>query len=109
GNIVGASTVARDVTARRRTEELFRGLLESAPDAIVVVGPDGLLSLVTRQAEELFGYRREELLGEPMELLVPERFRGRHPHHRDGYFADPKVRPMGAGLELYAVRKDGTE
>ncbi|HEX8855305.1 MAG TPA: PAS domain S-box protein [Thermoleophilaceae bacterium] len=109
GKIIGASTIARDVTARRRAEERFRGLLESAPDAVVIVGTDGHIALVNRRTEELFGYRREELLGKPVEVLVPERFRNRHPAVRDRYFGDPQVRPMGAGLDLFAVRKDRTE
>ena len=101
--------VNRDVTRRKRTEEQFRGLLESAPDAMVIARDDGTIALVNRQTEQLFGYRREELLGQPVEALIPSRFRGRHADHRAGYFADPGVRPMGAGLELYGRRKDGTE
>ncbi|MBV8221620.1 MAG: PAS domain-containing sensor histidine kinase [Solirubrobacterales bacterium] len=113
GDIVGASTISRDVTERKRAEQklqnMLRGLVEGAPDAMVIVGADGRIALVNRQTEELFGYPREELLGQPVELLVPERSQGRHPDHRDRYSVDPKVRPMGAGLELYARRKDGSE
>jgi PAS domain S-box-containing protein len=101
--------INRDVTQRKRTEEKFRGLLESAPDAIVIVRNDGTIAVVNRQTEQLFGYRREELLGQPVEVLVPPRFRGHHAEHRARYFADPGVRPMGAGLDLYGRRKDGTE
>lgn len=91
------------------SELLFRGLLESAPDAIVIVGADGRISLVNRQAEMLFGYAREELIGQDVEILIPQRFRQRHPEHRGNFFADPKARPMGVGLELYGMRRDGSE
>jgi PAS domain S-box-containing protein len=99
----------RDISERKRAEDNFHGLLESAPDAMVIVDDGGLITLVNRQTELLFGYRREELLAEPAELLVPERFRDRHPHQRAQYFIDPKARPVGVGLQLYALRKDGTE
>jgi PAS domain S-box-containing protein len=85
------------------------GLLEAAPDAIVGVAADGLIRLVNAQAERLFGYPREELIGRPVELLVPEVAGAVHPRHRERYFADPTPRPMGAGMELAGRRKDGTE
>ncbi len=91
------------------TGSVFRDLLESAPDAMVIVGSDGTVVLVNRQTEQLFGFGRDELVGQPVEALVPERFRHRHLAHRDGYFADPKMRPMGVGLELFGLRRDGTE
>ncbi len=88
---------------------MFRGLVESAPDAMVVVGTDGRIRLVNHQVEEMFGYQREELVGQLVETLVPPHFRAHHPELRGGYFAEPRARPMGAGLELYAMRRDGTE
>jgi PAS domain S-box-containing protein len=99
----------RDVTQRKRVEEKFRALLEAAPDAMIIVGRNGRIDLVNAQAERLFGYRREELLGKPVDLLVPERFRARHPAHRAEYIDDPKVRPMGAGLDLFGLHRDGSE
>ncbi len=87
----------------------FEQLLDFAPDAIVGVDRDGRIVLANAQTETLFGYARAELVGELVELLVPERFRGVHPGHRDGYFADPRMRPMGADLELFGRRRDGSE
>jgi two-component system cell cycle sensor histidine kinase/response regulator CckA len=107
GRLVSAAI--RDVSERRRAEAKFRGLLEAAPDAIVGVGPDGTIALVNAQTERLFGYAREELLGQRVELLVPDRVRDQHPGHRQRYFADGQPRPMGAGMELAGRRKDGTE
>ncbi len=87
----------------------YRRLLESAPDGIVEVDGSGRIVFVNSQAEKLFGYRREELLGKSVEILMPERFRERHPSHRAGYCAHSVIRPMGSGLDLRALRADGTE
>lgn len=91
------------------SESLFQGLLESAPDAILITGQDGRILLANSQTEVMFGYMREELLGQTVELLIPERFRKTHIDHRADYVADPRTRPMGTGLSLAGRRKDGSE
>ena len=92
-----------------RSQERFRLLVESSPNAIVMVGPDGRITLANQQAGPLFGYTPDELVGQTIEILVPARFRPHHPAYRAGFLHDPARRPMGAGRDLFAVRKDGVE
>jgi len=109
GNPSGILESNRDIGRSKQEEQKFRNLLESAPDAIVIVDQKGLIQLINAQTEKLFGYTRAELIGAPVETLVPQCFRGRHWSHREGYAQSPQPRSMGAGLELYGRRKDGTE
>jgi two-component system sensor kinase FixL len=93
----------------RQAEERFRMVVESAPNAIVVINTNGTIVLANSQCDKFFGYRREELVGRPVELLVPERFRTEHRRYRRSFFASPLARPMGAIRDLYGQRKDGSE
>ena len=108
GTITGVSRVTRDLTTQQRADIRFRGLLEAAPDAMVCVDPGGRIVLVNGQAERLFGYQRDDLAGQPVEILMPDAARARHPALRAGYAADPQPRPMASGLELSGRRRDGT-
>ena len=116
GELLGFSKVTRDFTERKKAEEAlrasenrFRSLFEFSPDAIVVTNQQGKIAEVNAHVREAFGYDRSELLGQPIEVLIPERFRIAHPGHRADYAAHPRVRNMGAGLDLYGRRKDGSE
>ena len=102
-----ASTV-RDISADNTSESYFRNLLESAPDAMIIIDHYGKIAIVNGQAEEMFGYSREEMMGQEIELLLPEALHDRHLSHRARYAHDPKLRPMGIGMELHARRKDGS-
>ena len=99
----------RNITELKRAEEKFRGLLEAAPDAMIIANEKGEIVLINQQTETLFGYTRNELVGKPVELLIPVDYRSKHEGHRNKYFTEPKVRTMGVGLELFAIRKDGTQ
>lgn len=104
------STVASldDADLARRQEVKFRGLLEAAPDAMVIASTDGTIVLVNRQAERLYGYRHDELIGQPVEVLVPEPLRSNHQSYRMDFMAAPRARAMGAHLDLFGRRRDGT-
>ncbi len=104
-----AIAAVRDVSDQVRAERRFEQLLDAAPDAFVGVDTGGRIVLVNRQTENVFGYPRSALLNRPVEMLLPERFREAHEEQREGYFADPRTRPMGGGLRLYGMRADGTE
>jgi two-component system cell cycle sensor histidine kinase/response regulator CckA len=107
--LAGMSGTGQDVTELRRAEEQFQGLLEASPDAFLAADEAGRIVLANAQAEHLFGYRRDELVGQPIDILVPERYREGHGRHRAGYAESPRPREMGSGLELFARRKDGSE
>jgi len=101
--------VSMDITALKQAEEKFPLVVEASPNGIVLVNSDGEIVLVNAETEKLFGYGREELIGQVAEMLMPERFRVAHQGHRAGYFALPAARPMGTGMELFALRKNGVE
>src|SRR5215471_1287575 len=116
GTLLGFAKITRDETKRREAEEALRHseeharvLFEFSPDAVLVCDAQGRIQEANARVETLFGYRRAELLGETVEILVPERFRGSHPTHRDDYTRAPRVRPMGISLELFGRHKDGGE
>jgi two-component system, sensor histidine kinase and response regulator len=105
--IRGFLMVVRDIGERRRSEELFRLVVEAAPSGMIIVDRAGKIALINSQVEALFGYTREELLGQPVEVLVPENFRKDHPSHRERFYQDPSARLMGKGRELFGAKKNG--
>jgi PAS domain S-box-containing protein len=109
GQLIGFGKVTRDISERRKATEQFRLAIEAAPTGMLMMDREGKIVLVNAQVEKLFGYQRDELLGREIEMLVPERFRARHPNFRVSFLGDPKARAMGMGRELYGLRKDGTE
>lgn len=110
GAVTGYAKLLRDLAAeQKRAYNMFHGLLEAAPDAIVIVDSDGKITLANAQADRLFGYPREDLLGKEVEMLIPARYRANHVRFRTDYAAAPAARRMGSGLELMALHRDGRE
>lgn len=109
GTLQGYTKIIKDMTERKRLEERFRRVVESAPNAMVMIGQRGEIEMVNVQAENLFGYSRSEMLGQKIEILVPDRFRSEHPDKRKMFLSNPQSRPMGAGRDLFGRRKDGSE
>lgn len=109
GGELPAMALGQSLSPPRWSEMTFRSLLEAAPDGIVVIDQSAAIVLVNGPTEAMFGYRRDELLGKPVEILMPERFRSRHVLHRANFFSRPQSRPMGSGLELFGRRKNGQE
>jgi diguanylate cyclase (GGDEF)-like protein/PAS domain S-box-containing protein len=110
GEVVRLVGTSQDITDRKQAEVQFRDLLESAPDAMVIADEDGRIVLANRQVEQLFGWPRQALLGQPVETLLPERLRDKHQDHRTDYHRNsPEARPMGRSIELAALRADGSE
>jgi PAS domain S-box-containing protein len=111
GSVNGASTIARDISERKRALEndRFRALLEAAPDAMVIVDDTGAILLTNAETERMFGYTRAAIVGEPVKMLIPERYHGHHPGNRERFFGSPRRWAMGAGLSLWGLHQDGTE
>jgi PAS domain S-box-containing protein len=109
GGLRGYALLLQNVSARAQLEERFKRVVDAAPSAMIMINDAGSISMVNLQAERMFGYSCSELLGQSVEMLVPERFRDHHPGMRRAFFNDPKSRPVGAGRDLYALRKDGSE
>ena len=116
GYVVGATSLAQDITELKLMEEIAEGaikyalgLIEAAPDAVVIVGPDGRIAFANTETERQFGYAKKEIIGNQVEMLIPERFHSQHGDHRRRYDSKPEVRPMGLGLALFGRRKDGSE
>lgn len=104
-----ASLLARMDARHRQAEERFRLVVEAAPNAMLMVDKNRKITLINKRTETLFGYAREELIGQEVEMLIPERFRAKHPGYVHGFFQAPKARAMGAGRDLFGRKKDGTE
>ncbi|HAV78405.1 MAG TPA: hypothetical protein DCX53_13740 [Anaerolineae bacterium] len=109
GEFTGYVSANRDITDLKLFEQKFSDLLESAPDAMVIVDSDGRIIFVNNQAEQIFGYKQDDMMGQPIEFLIPDRYKDHHLDHRINYFGHPKRRLMGEKLELYAQRKNGSE
>ncbi len=110
GALTGLVEVIRDLAVdQQRVDSMFYDLLEAAPDAMIIVGPDGLIRFANAQTDRMFGHPREDLIGSEVEVLLPPRFRGMHARHRGGFLAEPELRQMGRDLDLWGVRRDGTE
>lgn len=108
GNVYAMCGISTDITERKNATDKFIAILDSAPDAIVIVGSEGYIELVNNQTERIFGYRRDEIIGRKVETLVPDALKKVHEGHRSSFFREHSVRPMGSGLELYAKKKDGS-
>jgi PAS domain S-box-containing protein len=110
GAVTGYGQVIRDLAAeQQRAYSMFHGLLEAAPDAIIIVGTDGRIMLANAQTDKIFGHKREDLVGKDVEILMPERFRAKHTRHRKDYLVEPVNRRMGVGMELVGLHRDGSE
>lgn len=109
GSIVTSNSSWRDISDLKKAEKRFQALLESAPDAMVIVNSEGKLQLVNDQFEKVFGYSRQEILGKKVEVLMPERFHQSHNLFRSDYFKSPEIRPMGKEVNLFGIRKNGEE
>jgi len=109
GRIVGGSKIVRDITAHRQAEERFHLAVEAAPNGMVVTDQEGKIILANSEMERLFGYSREEMIGQPVEFLAPRQLSGEHAQYRKSFYANPQARPMGEGRDLRARRKDGSE
>jgi PAS domain S-box-containing protein len=106
GLLISASI--RDITQRKKSEQKFKALLDAAPDATVIVNEDGLIEMINHQTENLFGYSRDEMIGRPVEILIPGELSSKHVHHREGFAKEARVRTMGEGISLNAVKKNGS-
>lgn len=109
GQLTTSEEYERELIERKRSERQFKGLLESAPDAMVITNGQGIILMVNAQTETIFGYQRSEMIGKAVEILIPQRFLNHHVQHRNEYVENPKTRAMGAGMALFGMRKDGTE